>query len=89
MLDYCVEMGVTLTDHLLTETDQKLYASNTIQNELIHFYSQEIREKIVSSLRRARFFTVIADETKDSSIAVTNWCTNITLQMDCQKKTTF
>ncbi|KAL1244193.1 hypothetical protein TSPI_06171 [Trichinella spiralis] len=69
MLDYCVEMGVTLTDHLLTETDQKLYASNTIQNELIHFYSQEIREKIVSSLRRARFFTVIADETKDSSIA--------------------
>ncbi|KRX22941.1 hypothetical protein T07_7613 [Trichinella nelsoni] len=66
MLDYRVEMGVTLKDHLLTETDRKLYASNTIQNDS-HFCSQEICEKIVLSLRRARFLTVIADETKDSS----------------------
>ena len=43
------------------------YTSKTTQNELLHASAEVITEKITDEIRRARFFSIIGDETRDVS----------------------
>lgn len=41
------------------------YISNTIQNEVLECLSDMVREEIIKEVKESKFFSVIADETKD------------------------
>ena len=57
-----------LSDHLAARhTSRFTYLSPDIQNELIILLGNQVRESIVDSCRKAKFFAVIADECTDSS----------------------
>ena len=43
------------------------YTSKITQNELLHASAKVITEKITDEIRRAQFFSIIADETRDVS----------------------
>ena len=43
------------------------YTSSTIQNEIISIIGDHIRSSIIDNVKRARWFTVIADEVTDVS----------------------
>ena len=43
------------------------WLSPAIQNEIIHFLADQVRLKIKGELQQAHFFTIFADEAKDSS----------------------
>ena len=53
--------------HLKTALKKAIYISKEIQNELIELCGQEILQKIIQEVRAVTFFSVIADETSDSS----------------------
>ena len=41
--------------------------SPTFQNEIIHFLADQVRVYIKQQLQETQYFTILADETKDSS----------------------
>ena len=46
---------------------QVLYTSPKIQNELIECYAEVVQEELLDEVRRADFFSVLADEAVDSA----------------------
>ena len=54
-----------LKEHLRTAHQKATYTSKTIQNEILVLTSQLIIKAIVSDVKKAVFFSVLADETQD------------------------
>lgn len=56
-----------MRDHLENAPRNTTYTSPDIQNQVINILGDYVRQKILSKVRAARFFTVIADEVTDCS----------------------
>ena len=56
-----------LADHLNTMPSNARYTSKTIQNEMTEVVGDHIRELILSDIKQARFFSLLADEVTDIS----------------------
>ena len=68
LLQFRVQAGDSvLEQHLQTAAGNALYTSKTIQNEVITICGDLIRGKILQKIKKASFFTVIADEATDAS----------------------
>jgi hypothetical protein len=68
LLNYAVRRGdAVLKNHLLTCSKNSSYISKTIQNEIINCCGKVISDVILEEVRKAKFYTVIADECSDSS----------------------
>ena len=71
MLEYHARSGVTvLAEHLKRTKENSgdrncTYRSKTIQNEVIKCFEQELRGIIISKVKHAKFFSVMADECSD------------------------
>ena len=68
LLNFRIDAGdKVLSEHLATAPRNATYTSSTIQNQLIQIIGNQIRDKILDRVRRAQWFTVIADEVTDIS----------------------
>ena len=68
LLNYRVRGGdVVLAEHLKKCSKNATYISKTTQNELISCCGELITSKILSAVKKAKFFSIIADEAADSS----------------------
>ena len=68
LLSFRVDSGdKVLEDHLKTTGKNATYISKTTQNELIAICGDMISEDIIRDLKKAKFFSVMADETTDTS----------------------
>ena len=66
LLHFRVQAGdQVLDEHLKTAAGNALYTSKTVQNEMITICGDIIREKLLKMVKKAGFFTVIADEATD------------------------
>ena len=71
MLEYCARSGDTvLAEHLKRTKENNggrncTYRSKTIQNEVIKCFEQELRGIIISEVKQAKFFSVMANECSD------------------------
>ena len=66
-LTYRAEADSDLQQHLKSCPRNAKYTSHRIQNELINLCGNQIRNKIIASIKAAGIFTVLADETADIS----------------------
>lgn len=57
----------TLKEHLETAAGNATYRSKTIQNEFINLCGDYVLDKIVSEIKKAPIFAVMADEVEDSA----------------------
>ena len=68
LLDFRVSAGDTvLRDHLAKASSHAKYTSPPIQNEIANILGDQIQQTIVNRVRRAQFFSLVADEVTDSS----------------------
>lgn len=65
LLDFRREAGDRSIDHAAHQ--KALYTSPAIQDEITNMIGDHIIQHIVTEVDRSRFFTIIADETRDSS----------------------
>ena len=56
-----------LEDHFKTAPKHSTYQSKTVQNELLECVASHIKEKLVSEIKGAKFFSIMADEYQDNS----------------------
>lgn len=68
LLEYRSECDDSLRTHLETCPRNAKYISHDIQNELIQICGEQILASVLDEGRKARFFTVIVDETTDISV---------------------
>lgn len=68
LLEYRSECDDSLRTHLETCPRNAKYISHDIQNELIQICGEQILASVLDECRKARFFTVIVDETTDISV---------------------
>ena len=66
-LTYRAEADSDLQQHLKSCPKNAKYTSHRIQNELINLCGNQIRNKIITSIKTAGVFTILADETADVS----------------------
>ncbi len=59
--------NATLQNHLETAPKNAKYITPKIQNELIASCGAEIEEEIVTEIKKAKYFSVLEDETMDVS----------------------
>lgn len=57
----------TLKNHLETSSSTSMYISNTIQNQIIEICGLEILDKIVTKIKKSKFYSIVFDETTDIS----------------------
>ena len=63
-----MEAGDTiLEEHLSTGAKNATYTSSTIHNQIIDILSNQIQQVILKKVKKAQWFTVIADEVTDLS----------------------
>ena len=68
LLDFRVDAGDTiLGEHLCTAPRNATYTSSVIQNQVIDVVADQVRQKIITKVRAAKWFTIIADEVTDVS----------------------
>ena len=68
MLKFRIDAGDTvLKTHLEACAGNARYTSKTIQNELIQVIGNLIQNQIVSEVKKAQYFSILADEATDSS----------------------
>ena len=69
ILGYLVKFGnnVLFQEHIATVPQHATYRSKTTQNEIINICGKMITEKIVDEIKRAKFFSILADEAADVS----------------------
>ena len=68
LLNFRVDSGdYVLQEHLAKAPRNATYTSYTIQNQIINILGNQIREKILSRVKIAGWYTVIADEVTDLS----------------------
>ena len=67
-LNYSIRSGNSvLKDHLLNCPKNATYISKSTQNELIKCCGEEISENILSRVKQAKYFSILADEACDIS----------------------
>ena len=67
-LNFAVRRGdSSLKKHLTSSPKNATYISKNSQNEIISCFGKVITSEIISSIKAAKFFTIIADECSDSS----------------------
>ena len=68
LLEFRIDAGdIVLADHFKTAPANAQYNSPQIQNDLISCTGEWIREQILCRVRKAKFFSVCADEAADCS----------------------
>ncbi|KAI6647735.1 52 kDa repressor of the inhibitor of the protein kinase-like [Oopsacas minuta] len=68
LLAFRVDSGDSiLEEHLNNSNKNATYVSKTIQNRLIKLCGDQVLEKIVDEVKESIFFSILADETTDSS----------------------
>ena len=68
LLDFRVQAGdEILKEHFTNSPRNATYRSKTIQNELISCCGEIVRKKIVGDVRKANFFSILADGSTDCS----------------------
>ena len=68
IVNFAIRRGdSTLKNHYKNHKKNASYLSKTTQNELIKFCGEVISEEIVSEVKSAKFFSVLADEAMDRS----------------------
>ena len=56
-----------LLDHCSNLSKNATYFSSEVQNEIIDCCGEQITEKIIKKVKKARFFSILADEAMDAS----------------------
>ncbi|XP_021367373.1 52 kDa repressor of the inhibitor of the protein kinase-like, partial [Mizuhopecten yessoensis] len=70
LLKFRIEAGDNVLDsHLKTASSRATYISKTVQNQLITIIGNQIRDTILDEVRKAKIFSILADEVTD----VSNW----------------
>ena len=68
LLDFRVDAGDTLLgQHLTAAARNATYTSSVIQNQVIDVLADQVRQKIIWKVHRAKWFSIIADEVTDVS----------------------
>lgn len=68
LLKFRIDSGdTTLQNHLETSNSNATYISKTVQNELIDVCKEIIQESIVKNVKKAKYFSILFDETTDVS----------------------
>ena len=67
LVRFRVETDQVLADYLQHAPKNALYMSKTMQNELVAVVGDHIRKDIVSEVKVAKYYSVIADEVTDTS----------------------
>ena len=68
LLQFRVSAGdLALKEHLATAPKNATYTSPDIQNQVIDIIGDHILEKILSKVKKAQYFSLIADEVTDCS----------------------
>ena len=68
LLQFRVQAGdEVLKKHIESAAGNALYTSKTVQNELISICGDIVRNKLLAQIRKAGFFSVIADEATDTA----------------------
>ena len=68
LLNFRIDAGDTALDkHLTTAVRNSTYTSNTVQNQIITMLVKWVTSHIISKVKAAKWFTVIADEVADVS----------------------
>ena len=69
LLNYLAKCGnnVLFDEHLRNAPKSATYKSKTTQNEIIRTCKRIITDHLVKEIRRANFFSILADETLDIS----------------------
>ena len=62
-----LEPPLVIGEHLATAARNATYTSSVIQNQLVDVLCHQIRQKILDKVKRATWYTVIADEVTDIS----------------------
>ena len=68
LLNFRVDAGdVVLEEHLAHSARNATYTSPSIQNQLISVLADQIRHKIITRVKSAKWYSVLADEVTDAS----------------------
>ena len=68
LLNFRIDAGDSvLENHLSTAARNATYTSNTIQNQIISILADQVSNSIISRVKAAKWFSVIADEVTDIS----------------------
>ena len=68
LLNFRIDAGDSvLEQHLSTPACNATYTSNTIQNQIISILAAQVIQSIISRVKEAKWFSVIADEVTDVS----------------------
>ena len=68
LLEFRVSSGDTvLRDHLERAPANATYTSPDVQNQVVAVLGDHIQSKILTNIRRAKFFSIVADEVTDCS----------------------
>ena len=68
LINFRIDSGdKVLKDHAESAKRNAVYRSKTIQNEIIECCGEYLQEKLISEIKKAKFFSVLADETPDVS----------------------
>ncbi|XP_011407360.1 PREDICTED: uncharacterized protein LOC100638658, partial [Amphimedon queenslandica] len=67
IIRFRAETDPILANHLVSAPKCAKYTSKTIQNELISVVGQKIQKEILDEVKRAHFYSVIADEVTDAA----------------------
>ena len=67
LVRFRAETDPILAQHLAKSPRNARYTSKTIQNELVEVIGESIRNDILADVKRAKFFSVIADEVTDTA----------------------
>ena len=65
LVKFRAETDDFLRTHLLNAPKNAQYTSKTIQNEMINIIGTQIRNCILSEVKKAKFYSIIADEVSD------------------------
>jgi hypothetical protein len=68
LLEYRAECDELLHQHLSSSPKNAMYVSHRIQNELISICGQQLLSSVLLECRRARFYSLLIDETTDASV---------------------
>ena len=66
LVRFWAETDPVLADHLAKSPRNARYTSTTIQNELVEVIGERIRKDILAEVKKAKFYSVIADEVIDA-----------------------
>ena len=68
LLKFRVDAGDSiLSEHLVTAPRNATYTSSNIQNQVIDIFADQIRQNIISRVKKVRWYSVVADEVTDIS----------------------